>query len=202
MPLSELSASSVTEQTEALLAAADNAAQGLTPVLEWIWDRIVSPVFSQLGITGAPVSGQQTPHIWWCPTGLAAFLPLHAAGRYPADGPSPDTALNRAVSSYTPTLRTLIQLRERQAGPISAVTGPLIVAMPQTPGAADLPGAETEASDLAGRVSHSTCLSGPWRRTPPSPRRWENTSGHTSRAMASRSCSRHHTDGSNFTMNR
>jgi len=161
VPLSELSASSVTEQTEALLAAADNAAQGLTPVLEWIWDRIVSPVFSQLGITGAPESGQQTPHIWWCPTGLAAFLPLHAAGRYPADGPSPDTALNRAVSSYTPTLRTLIQLRERQAGPISPITGPLIVAMPQTPGAADLPGAETEANDLASRVSHSTCLSGP-----------------------------------------
>jgi len=86
---------------------------------------------------------------------------LHAAGRYPADGPNPDTTLNRAVSSYTPTLRTLIQLRERQAGPISAVTGPLIVAMPQTPGAADLPGAETEANDLASRVSHSTCLSGP-----------------------------------------
>ncbi len=86
---------------------------------------------------------------------------MHAAGRYPADGPSPDTALNRAVSSYTPTLRTLIQLRERQAGPISPVTGPLIVAMPQTPGAADLPGAETEANDLASRVSHSTCLSGP-----------------------------------------
>jgi len=37
VPLSELSASSVTEQTEALLAVADNAAQGMTPVLEWIW---------------------------------------------------------------------------------------------------------------------------------------------------------------------
>jgi hypothetical protein len=156
-----LSASGVTEQTETLLDAADNAPQGLTPVLEWIWDQIVSPVFSQLRHTGALASGQQTPHIWWCPTGIAAFLPLHAAGRYPADGPSTDSALSMAVSSYTPTLRTLIQLRERQAGPISPVTGPLIVAMPQTRGAGDLPSAETEARDLADRFSHSTCLSGP-----------------------------------------
>ena len=160
VPLPELSASSVTGQTEALLGAVDNAPPGLTPVLEWIWDQIVWPVFSQLGLTGALASGWQAPHIWWCPTGIAAFLPLHAAGRYSADGPGPDSALSMAVSSYTPTLRTLIQLRERPAGPISPVSGPLIVAMPETPGADDLPGAETEASDLANRFSRSTCLSG------------------------------------------
>lgn len=161
VPLPELSAGTVTEKTEALLEAADNAVPGMTLVLEWIWDQIVSPVFSHLRLTGPPASGQQAPHIWWCPTGIAAFLPLHAAGRYPAVGPSPDTALNMAVSSYTPTLRTLIQLREREAGPISPAGGPLIVAMPQTPGAADLPDAQTEASNLAGSFSYSTYLSGP-----------------------------------------
>ncbi len=161
VPLPGLSADAVTEQTEKLLEAADNAVQGLTPVLEWIWDQIVSPVLSHLRLTGPLASGQQVPRIWWCPTGIAAFLPLHAAGRYPAAGPSPDTALNMAVSSYTPTLRTLIQLRERQAGPISPAAGPLTIAMPQTPGAADLTSAETEASDLASRFSCSTCLSGP-----------------------------------------
>ena len=161
VPLPGMSASTVTEQAEKLLEAVDNAVQGLTPVLEWIWDQIVSPVFSHLGLASPLASDQQVPHIWWCPTGVSTFLPLHAAGRYRGGAPSPDTALSMAVSSYTPTLRTLIQLRERQAGPISPAAGPLIVAMPQTPGATDLPGAETEASDLAGRFSDSTRLSGP-----------------------------------------
>jgi hypothetical protein len=158
--LPELSAEAVTEQTSALLEAADNAAQGMTPVLEWIWDQIVAPVFSRLGLTSPPAPSQQVPHIWWCPTAIAAFLPLHAAGRYLADGPDPDAALSMTVSSYTPTLRSLIQLRKRQTRPALPVAGPLIVAMPQTPGAPGLPGASAEASDITRRFTNSTCLSG------------------------------------------
>ena len=161
VPLPELSADAVAGQVEALLEAADKAVYGVAPVLEWIWDQIVSRVFAHLNLTGPPEVGEQIPHIWWCPTGIAAFLPLHAAGRFTASGPGPNTALNMAVSSYIPTLRTLIQLRERGTGSIPPAAGPLIVAMPQTPGANDLPGAETEASDLAGRFRHATSLSGP-----------------------------------------
>ena len=161
VPFPGLSVSTVTEQTEKLLEAVDNAEQGLTPVLEWIWEQIVSPVFSDLDLVSPLASDQQVPRIWWCPTGIATFLPLHAAGRYRAGAPSPDTALNMAASSYTPSLRTLIQLMERQAGPISPTAGPLIVAMPHTYGAADLPGAETEANDLASRFDNNTFLSGP-----------------------------------------
>src|SRR5690606_5739217 len=46
------------------------------------------------------------PRLWWCPTGQAAFLPLHAA-RLPDGTWLPD----RWVSSYTVTLRTLLESR-------------------------------------------------------------------------------------------
>jgi tetratricopeptide (TPR) repeat protein len=160
VPLPGLSADAVAGQVEALLEAADKAVQGVTPVLEWTWDQIVSPVFAHLGLAGPPEVGEQIPHIWWCPIGAAAFLPLHAAGRFTASGLGPDTALKMAVSSYIPTLRTLIQLRERGTGSIPPAAGPLVVAMPQTPDANDLPSAETEASDLARRFHHATSLSG------------------------------------------
>src|SRR5688572_10277877 len=45
------------------------------------------------------------PRIWWCPTGALSFLPIHAAGDY--RGLEPDTILNYAVSSYTPTITAL-----------------------------------------------------------------------------------------------
>ena len=162
LPLPGLSAATVADQARKLLEAADNAQGSITPVLEWTWDQIVSPVFTHLGINRLAAPSGQAPHIWWCPTGIASFLPLHAAGRYPSHGPWQDTALNMTVSSYTPTLRTLIQLRERQPGAIPQAVGPLIVAMPQTPapGASDLPSAETEADELAARLSDSTRLSG------------------------------------------
>ena len=48
VPLLQVSADAVTEQTEALLEAADNATLEMTLVLEWVWDSIVAPVFSRL----------------------------------------------------------------------------------------------------------------------------------------------------------
>ena len=77
------------------------------------WDRVVQPVFAELGLTEPPPAGQAT-HLWWCATGLAAFLPLHAAGAHGSSAPTRYSALDLAVSSYTPSLRTLIQLRQRQ----------------------------------------------------------------------------------------
>lgn len=159
VPLPQLSADAVSAQTSDLIEATDSAAQGTAAVLEWIWDQIVFPVFSHLHLTDLATSGQPR-RIWWCPTGIAAFLPLHAAGRYTADGLIRGTAMNMAVSSYTATLRSLIKIRERATGPLPPA-GPLIVAMPQTPDAAELPGAAEEARDLAAMFSQSTTLTGP-----------------------------------------
>ena len=49
-------------------------------------------------------------HIWWCPTGLLAFLPIHAAGVYPElDGESGPRLSDYVISSYTPNLAPLLR---------------------------------------------------------------------------------------------
>lgn len=163
--LPDLSVESVTKYTTALLEAADSAAaREVSAVLQWLWDSIVEPIFGELGLTSGPASGEPFQRLWWCSTGASAFLPLHAAGHYGDGGvgsDSIDSALDLVVSSYTPTLRALIQLRERIPEHTAIDEGPLIVAMPETPGALPLAGAEREADDLKSRFVTFTLLSGP-----------------------------------------
>ena len=47
------------------------------------------------------------PHIRWCPTGPFAFLPIHAAGVYGLG--NSEGIFDYAVSSYTPTISTLLR---------------------------------------------------------------------------------------------
>ncbi|KAG2151576.1 uncharacterized protein EDB93DRAFT_1138211, partial [Suillus bovinus] len=42
--------------------------------------------------------------IWWCPTSLFNFMPLHAAGEYRPKGKS---LSQQYISSYTPSLTAL-----------------------------------------------------------------------------------------------
>jgi CHAT domain-containing protein len=65
------------------------------------------------------------------------------------------------VSSYTPSLRTLIQLRQRQPVQEAARSGALIVAMPKTPGLQDLESTTEEAEDIARRSPVHELLAGP-----------------------------------------
>lgn len=146
-------------QVESLLEAANKVKrQGVDDALRWTWDIIVEPVLAALGLTEPASPGQET-HLWWCATGLTAFLPLHAAGDYREDQ-APYGALDLAVSSYTPTLRTLTQLRQREPTGQPARSGPLIVTMPQTPGMADLENTQEEAENLANRFTSHQQLTG------------------------------------------
>ncbi|KDR69601.1 hypothetical protein GALMADRAFT_77305 [Galerina marginata CBS 339.88] len=47
------------------------------------------------------------PLIQWCPTGLFTFLPIHAAGCYD-DDPAIEAAFEYFISSYIPTIGTLL----------------------------------------------------------------------------------------------
>jgi tetratricopeptide (TPR) repeat protein len=161
VPLPRLTRQAVADQVQTLLEAADAMKTGdVDDVLEWAWDCIVGPVFAELGLTEPPPAGQET-HLWWCATGLAAFLPLHAAGAHRSSAPTRYSALDLAVSSYTPTLRTLIQLRQRQPAQEAGRSGPLIVAMPKTPGLQDLESTTEEAEDIARRSPAHELLTGP-----------------------------------------
>ncbi|MEU6378085.1 CHAT domain-containing protein [Streptomyces sp. NPDC046909] len=122
------------------------AEQSVGDLLEWLWTTIAEPVLTALGITGPPAPGQEPPRLWWCPSGPLTFLPLHAAGAVP----------DRVVSSYTPSLTALLRSRSRA---VPADRAPLIVAVPETPGQAPLPGALREA-ELAHRAVGGTLLRG------------------------------------------
>ncbi|MFJ8085564.1 CHAT domain-containing protein [Streptomyces sp. NPDC096205] len=78
-------------------------------------------------------------------------LPLHAAQPDGAPG-----ALDRVVSSYTPTLRALDHARRRLARP--AGRGSLVVSVAQAAGQSPLPGAHREAEQLAGALPGVTLL--------------------------------------------
>jgi hypothetical protein len=130
--------------------------------LRWLWDMITSPILNDLGIVGTPRPDQITPHLYWCPVGDAAFLPLHAAGCHaPDQRPERRTVMDRAVSSYIPKLRVMMHSRDHD---ITGQTQPdtdglLIVSMPVTPGHPDLPNAAAEAEYLLQTFPNATHLS-------------------------------------------
>jgi hypothetical protein len=113
----------------------------MTATLEWLWDRITSPILTTLGHTRTPTN--LWPRLWWCPTGALTVLPIHAAG-YHHTG---DSVIDRVVSSYTPTVSTLTRPRSTsKSAPPAKV---LIVTIPDTPGQNQLPGTTTEQDLLA-----------------------------------------------------
>jgi tetratricopeptide (TPR) repeat protein len=129
-------------------------------VLGWLWDVAAAPVLDALGYTGQPGPGQPYPRIWWAPTGPASFLPIHAAGYHRHDRPNPmPTVMDRAVSSYTPTIRTLIHLRSRPVSSAPALRA-LLVALSQTPGAAALLGAQWEIDRIIRLLPKARILEG------------------------------------------
>jgi CHAT domain-containing protein/tetratricopeptide (TPR) repeat protein len=128
-----------------LIAASRAVAQAqdsVRDVLDWLWQAVAEPVLAGAGL----LSHRQVPlpRIWWAPVGALSLLPVHAAASRAAGTPG---ALDLVVSSYTATLATLAQARKHQRRP-EAGDGMLVVAMPSTPGAADLPGAAREAALL------------------------------------------------------
>ncbi|MFF3726564.1 CHAT domain-containing protein [Streptomyces erythrochromogenes] len=111
-------------------------------LLAWAWDTITEPVLTALGF-GVQAGGTPLPRIWWCPTSLLTFVPLHASGRHDGTGGPGASVLDRAVSSYTPTLGALAG--EAPVVPLPA-TGPrlLITAMRRTAGLQTLNLSETD----------------------------------------------------------
>ncbi|KAG1724862.1 CHAT domain-containing protein [Suillus lakei] len=88
--------------------------RALVTALTELWHDVVRPVVEHLGAFTRPGS-----RIWWCPTSLFNFLPLHAAGEY--YGKHDGQFLSQLyISSYTPSLTALIQAR-RKHGKSSSV---------------------------------------------------------------------------------
>jgi CHAT domain len=133
------------------------AADRVAGTLSWLWDTIAAPVLNAIGAASAPAEGTPWPRLWWVPTGPLAFLPLHAAG-HPADDPAAGSAvLDRVISSYLPTVRSLPAPADL-ANPVPPTA--VAVAMPSTPDADDLGYAAAEVAHLAARVPGTEVLTG------------------------------------------
>lgn len=133
------------------------AQESVHEALGWLWDVVTEPVLDALGLRAPPPDGTPWPRIWWSPSGVLSTLPLHAAGHH-EDADDARTVMDRAVSSYTPTVRALAHSRARPRGGNGRV---LAVAMPQTPQAADLGGALRELRRLTSRYPGALSLAGP-----------------------------------------
>jgi hypothetical protein len=158
VPLKGATLHSVREHTDELLQATRTSTwagsltrQRVVPrVLAWLWEEVVAPVLDALGHQKSPTDGQQWPRIWWVPVGAASLLPLHAAGL--PDGPA---VLDRVVSSYAPTIRTLLHCRRR---PRPRRRSQVTVAVPHAPGQPALPGTVAEAHTLHARLATASRL--------------------------------------------
>lgn len=128
------------------------ASRFVSRTLGWLWDTVAEPVLAALDLASVPPEGSRLPRLWLMPTGPMGLLPLHAAGHHTAaDG---RTLIDRAVPSYTPTLRALQHSRRRAApGSAREPVRPLAVCVSQLPGAPELPAAEQEISSLRLRFT-------------------------------------------------
>ena len=109
--------------------------------LEWLWDAVARPVLDFLGFVQTPISEDTWPHIWWIPTGPLSQFALHAAGHHRSA--TSESVLDRVVSSYTSSLKTLVYARRRSA-PLPSTGRALLVAMENTHGFDRLPNATKE----------------------------------------------------------
>ncbi|KAG8994009.1 hypothetical protein FRB94_010207 [Tulasnella sp. JGI-2019a] len=129
--------------------------QSLVDILRDLWVLIVAPIVFQLEtVLHLPLGSR----IWWMPTSVAWWLPLHAAGPYRPDEKNlPDLF----VSSYTPTLSSLIRARSNYQ-PMENITGPrvLVVAQAEAEGQITLPNAEVEVALIRRLQAQVTIVEG------------------------------------------
>jgi tetratricopeptide (TPR) repeat protein len=135
------------QQARLLVAAVSaKAIHGVSACLDWTWDNVTGPVLDTLEALDALGSARR---IWWCPTGPLTLVPMHAAG----------PALDRVVSSYTPTLRALLHARTKADGP-EAERQILLVGDPRTPGEPPLSGAASELAAVRQCIPSAGELTG------------------------------------------
>ncbi len=156
--LPKLSLSDLTARTRQFTDAVghgrgrDDSCQ-LRNVLAWLWRTVAEPVLDELGIGVPPDRDTVCPRLWWLPTGLLTALPLHAASAYDGDRPIPGhSVLDRVVASYTPTLRSLHEARQRPAWRWPP-RRPAVIAVPDVSGELPLFDAVDEAEMVAAALS-------------------------------------------------
>ncbi|KAF9530804.1 CHAT domain-containing protein [Crepidotus variabilis] len=117
---------------------------GLRHILRELWNGVVWPILQGLGYSSPPVHRNR---IWWCLTGPLAFMPIHAAGIYDSDPKAkvPGRCLSDfAVSSYIPTVTTLLEKLKNDVNLKRQNTKVLLLSQPNALPDFPIPGTTTE----------------------------------------------------------
>jgi CHAT domain-containing protein/tetratricopeptide (TPR) repeat protein len=92
-----------------------NYNETLEQVLNRTWLLVGEPIaqkFQELGLVrGSEVSSKS--RVWWCLTGSLFFLPIHASFPPTKPGIASIGMMDIVVSSYTPTISTLLRAQQR-----------------------------------------------------------------------------------------
>jgi CHAT domain-containing protein len=121
----------------------------LKPALRTIWNTILIPIFSRIGLFQGLNLAAPWRRIWWYPTGPLTFIPIHAAG--PGDGKIDVSRL--VISSYVNTLGSLLQAQKTQRQEIIGQRKLLAVCQSDTPGQRSLPLSTVEVDNVVQVVS-------------------------------------------------
>ena len=89
------------------------------------------------------------------------MLPLHAAGHHARPDPDSRSVLDRVISSYTTTVRAMGHSHAHSDDPAGTR---VIIAAPDIPGIPPLPGASTEAANVAKLIPGARTLGRPTRQ--------------------------------------
>ncbi|KDR80467.1 hypothetical protein GALMADRAFT_1201610 [Galerina marginata CBS 339.88] len=114
-------------------------------VLKTIWDEVVKPVVDFLDLQ----KSENPLALYWCPTGMFSFLPIHAAGCYDNEL-GIECASDYLVSSYTPTIGALLT---RNPTPSTGPFKMMVVVQSQ-----DLPSTRKELEKIEQYVSKDSLI--------------------------------------------
>ena len=142
----------------------------LSAFMKDLWKWIASPVLTSLGYDQMPSGQQKWPHVWWVLTGVLSLYPIHAAGV--GLHSKKNNVMNRVISSYAPTLKSLgrsrAQYNRLQRGKTSVSsstrmpdTSISVIAMPETAERVSLEYAEKEGIEITSLFSHAKLMDSP-----------------------------------------
>ena len=121
----------------------------LVSVQRDLYELIGRPVIKRLNELGIP----EQSRVWWCPTSILGYLPLHAMGPIPSTDNGKQYFSDIYISSYTPTLSALIT-SHNSGTRHSNLPNMLLVAQPDT----SLPGVSGEIQVIQSLAPPVTSL--------------------------------------------
>ena len=129
----------------------ENYHEALSFVLKELYELVGRPVierFNKMGI-------REQSRVWWCPTSVSGYLPLHAMGPIPPNSGGLRYFSDLYISSYTPTLSALISSRRESGSDTQTPSPPTLLVAQSSPSP---PGAWSDAQVIRDPELQTTSL--------------------------------------------